>query len=552
MPYLVAAEADKIQDFIFRSSRLREVVGASQLLTRFCSSVEDTLAPEFKGQIVVNDGGSFRVIFDTEADAVAFGADLAELYRLALGGSLTVAEPVKLNGDFRKANDEAGRKLRWAKSRRHGAVADTHMAYVAFCASCGVALAERHGQMKSRINSPRANYLCETCQAKATERDRKPRAILDDFYAAYRGALGSDLAVDRDWPEDADEVARFDLRQHNYVAYLVADGNGMGKLFRRLDQQQIERFSEGLTPALHRSLALPAADFRRTVPGQTDMVPLLPLILGGDDLFALIPAPYALDFARRFCLAWEDELRQLVERSGLIVGKEENGGIPRPTVAAAVVICKSKYPYALAHRRAEALLKEAKRQSKLLAAETGEHLSSVNFEVIVGNRLAGLEDEDEQSANAVRLTLRPYWVARDSLSVTAQGRGIDLEQLLAQRLKLKDVPNKRLAELRRRFEDLPANLTVNNRAQEMENWTNRKLGRVLSRLSKASRRDVEASLQTLGKPANDGDGAHHWREIKRGDASPWAHGMLDLLEAWDFAQDLDLGPDKYEAKEEDE
>ena len=36
MGYLLAAEADKIQDLIFRSSRLREVVGASQLLTRFC------------------------------------------------------------------------------------------------------------------------------------------------------------------------------------------------------------------------------------------------------------------------------------------------------------------------------------------------------------------------------------------------------------------------------------------------------------------------------------------------------------------------------------
>lgn len=556
MSYLLAAEADKIQDFIFRSSRLREVVGASQLLTRFCRSVEDTLAPEYKGQIVVNDGGSFRVIFDTEPDAVAFGADLAELYRLALGGSLTVAEPVKLNGDFRKANDEAGRKLRWAKSRRHGAVADPHMAYVAFCASCGVVLAEKHGQLKSRTNSRRANYLCETCQSKATERDRKPRAILDDFYAAYRNILGNDLATDPDWPEDADEVARFDLRQRNYVAYLVADGNGMGKLFGCLDQQQIETFSEGLTPALHRSLAKPAADFRKTMPGQTDMVPVLPLILGGDDLFALIPAPYSLDFARKFCLAWEQQMQALMEHESVTLKIGESGIAP-PTVAAAVVICKSTYPYTLAHRRAKTLLKEAKRQSKLLAAEKSEHLSAVNFEVIVGNRLAGLEDEDEQSASAVRSTLRPYWVARDGLSETAQGRGIDLGQLLAQRLKLKDVPNKRLAELRRRFEDLPANLTVNNRAQEMENWTNRKLGRVLSRLSKASRSNVEAALKELGKPKDDGNGSHHWREIQRreiqrGDDPPLAHGMLDLLEAWDFAQDFEHGPADYESQEEEE
>jgi hypothetical protein len=39
MRYLIAAEADRIQDLIFRSSRLREVVGGSQLLSRFCQDM---------------------------------------------------------------------------------------------------------------------------------------------------------------------------------------------------------------------------------------------------------------------------------------------------------------------------------------------------------------------------------------------------------------------------------------------------------------------------------------------------------------------------------
>ena len=47
------------------------------------------------------------------------------------------------------------------------------------------------------------------------------------------------------------------------------------------------------------------------------LVPVLPLILGGDDLFALIPAPYALDFARRFCLAYEEQLKKLVDRGAI-------------------------------------------------------------------------------------------------------------------------------------------------------------------------------------------------------------------------------------------
>lgn len=544
MPYLLAAEADKIQDFIFRSSRLREVVGASQLLTRFCRSIDDTLAKKHGGQVVVNDGGSFRVIFDDLAKAHAFGADLAELYRLALGGSLTVAEPVRLDGDFRTANEQAGEKLRWAKSRRQGAIAEVHMPYVAFCASCGVALARKRERLAGRRAANRSSYVCESCRAKAAERDRKPQAILDDLYEAYCKSLGTQ-PTDLDWPEDADDIARLDLRQRNYVAYLVADGNGMGRTFGMCGQDQLTKLSEGLSPILQDSLALAAASFRKVVAEQAHMIPMIPLILGGDDLFALIPAPYALDFARRFCLEWEQRMKQLVDKIGLT-------DLPRPTVAAAVVICKSTYPFALAHRRAEALLKEAKRQSKLLTAETGEHLSAVNFEVILGNRLAGQEDDDAKNSRVVRPTLRPYWVCDGNLSQNAQERGFEIKTLLDQRLTLKDIPNKRLAELRRCFEDVPTSITIRDRNQTMQTWTNRQLDNVLQRLSTTSRAKLETALTTLGKSRNDSNSDHHWREIRRGDATPFAHGMLDLLESWDFAQDLEHPPDAYEPQEEEE
>ncbi len=544
MPYLLAAEADKIQDFIFRSSRLREVVGASQLLTRFCRSVEgkDTLAKDHRYEVVVNDGGSFRIIFETREQAIAFGADLAELYRLALGGSLTVAEPVELKGDFREANKTASNRLRWAKSCRQEVIAEVHMPYVAFCESCGVALAERRDRLSGKRASRRSQYLCQTCQEKTAERNHTYQAILDEFYEAYCTFPDIQPKGNPKWPEDADDVAEFDLRKRNYVAYLVADGNGMGQIFGSCDRDQIAKLSQELSRVLRDSLAVPAARVRGQLPDKTDMIPILPLILGGDDLFALIPAPYALDFARQFCLAWEDQMRNLVEEVGLT-------DIPPPTIAAAVVICKSAYPYALAHRRASELLKKAKRQSKLLAAEKGEYLSAVNFEVILGNRLAGLDDGDNR---LILPTLRPYWVAKEELPEPVQQWSIDLTKLLAQRLALKDLPNKRLAELRRCFEDAPSTESVRDRTQALEDWTKHKLERILKRLSASSRSCVEQALDALGRSRKDGIGDHHWCEIRRdAESQPLAHGMLDLLEAWDFAQDLDNSLDKYEPQEEE-
>lgn len=548
MPYLLAAEVDKIQDFIFRSSRLREVVGASQLLTRFCQSVELTLAKYHQGQVVVNDGGSFRVIFDSEAQALAFGADLSELYRLALGGSLTVAEPVAMDGSFHTANNEASKKLRWAKSRRQGVVAEVHMPYVAFCESCGVALAQQRDRRKGKNTSGRQYYLCQTCRIKQDERELREQVILDDLRKAYCGSVQIQDSITLDWPDDTDGIAGFDLRQRNYVAYLVADGNGMGQLFGRCDQKQITQLSEGLSQVLAKSLTEAVAKFQKIMSTaafrnhNANLIPMLPLILGGDDLFALIPAPYALDFARQFCLAWEEQMRNLVKEVGLT-------DIPPPTIATAVVICKSTYPYALAHRRAEVLLKEAKHECKVRAMKTGEYRSAINFEVILGNRLAGVERAGNH--HALRTSLRPYWVIQKDLPTVPQDWGIDLQVLLEQRRALKDLPNKRLAELRRCFEEAPVDVAMARRHQVLEQWTQHQLEWILTRLSASARSAVIGALEALGKPKNDGSSAHYWRSIIRDNHYVLAHGMLDLLEVWDFAQSLDYGPDDYEPQEEE-
>src|SRR5215470_13693508 len=64
-PHLLAAEADRIQDFIFCASRLREVVGGSQLLSRFCQEGTRALLQHYQGDLVqdliVHDGGAFRI-----------------------------------------------------------------------------------------------------------------------------------------------------------------------------------------------------------------------------------------------------------------------------------------------------------------------------------------------------------------------------------------------------------------------------------------------------------------------------------------------------------
>ncbi len=531
--YLLAAEADKIQDFIFRSSRLREVVGGSQLLSRFCAEVPGYLLPRYGGNpdnIIIHDGGSFRILFDDADQARDFGVHLAEVYRRATGGALTVAEPVEVNGDFGRASEKAEEGLRRAKRWRKDWQSQEHLPYMAICASCGTGLAVEH---RVYHEGEKPQHLCVSCLNKSAER-ADTGSFLKEFYQEVVGEAG---LIQADWPgkkkrrnrtgiDPLEDIADYDSRR--YVAYLLADGNSMGEVFSKCQNpEQMRKLSKGLTQAIRRALAEPTKTImdKNPLDNRPGFIPVLPLILGGDDLFALIPAPWALDFARCFCQKYEAEMAALVKDVGLsdVV----------PTVSVAVVICKHKHPYALAHAAGEARLKEAKRLSKRRILDGGQPCSAVNFEVVLGGSLVSKPPDGR-----VRPTLRPYWAADGD----AGDWGLHIRQLVDQRWELRDVAHRRLAALKVHYES--DNLPDSLRSDETKPWRDR-LERLLRRIERRSERQgltVINALKELG-----GQETGYWRRVYRYPEDIWyGHGLPDLLEAWDFALRLDKSAQEYE------
>jgi hypothetical protein len=539
--YLLAAEADKIQDLIFRSARLREVVGGSQLLERFCEEAPPLLLRQFGGNkqdLLINSGGSFRILFDQKATAEDFGERLAEVYRLATGGTLTVADDlVEVNGDFDKASKQAAENLRQAKRQRGGWHSPSHLPYVAFCASCGVGLAVDHRTYHPDDDDEEKQYLCKSCLAKADERtDQRandPESFLGKFYRIVRPSgdyhwPGRDERSDIGERDPVEDIADYDTRR--YVAYLVADGNEMGRLFNKCKTpEQMRGLSQGLERVMREALAEPTKRIMKTKPldDRPNFIPTYPLILGGDDLFALIPAPWALDFAAQFCRAYERQMKALLK-------KLEFDG-ETPTVSAAVVICKNKHPHRLAHEAGEQCLKEAKRLSKRLAKSPGSgggQFSVVNFEVVLSG---GLVPPDE-SERKLRPTLRPYWVTNgEQGKKVPEGWGLPIQRLLEAREKLEavEMPRKRLIEFRNLYErdNLPDTFHKN----DIEPWK-ADLEHLLKRIDRNEQRGqtMRSVLAQLG-----GDELAYWHQIQRWPEGIWrGHGLPDLLLAWDFAQTL--------------
>lgn len=540
--WLLAAEADQIQDLIFQASELRQIVGGSQLLERFCSRAPELLLDRHVGvgawsdaDLIIHRGGAFRVLFDDEERALAFGLALTEAYRQVTGGSLSLGEPVAFEADdYRRAQAEAHRSLVTAKRRGGTPSSTAQLPYAGICASCGRGLAVTH-RARPGVDDDPPDYLCADCRAKFSEaydrpstRDYDQEPFLGRFRQTVR-TQGQNWGLRRprngDW---AGAIAGLD--GNRMVAYLAADGNGMGEVFGACAKAEHSRkLSEGMEETMRAALAgactallalrpevneLAVQDPEDPSHKRTGIMPLVPLILGGDDLFAVLPAPWAVDLGCRVIRAWEVRLAETLTELGLD---------HRPTLSAALVFCKANYPHTLARRRCEQELARAKRVS-----HAGGAASVLTYAVITGNQVGGGASRGE---DRLQTTLAPFQLNAPWLSA-----------LFTQRRALARVPRKRLHELEQLFDGAPSRMPDLRIETFREQWRV-PLDGLLERIARSSQDDraVRAALASLGgAPEPYGwwqplDPPPPWAEV----TPVYGHGLPDLLRLWPFLERVD-------------
>lgn len=533
--YLVAADADQIQNLLFRSSHLREVIGGSMMLSQFCKEETNPALAKiiayFHGKVILNDGGSFRLAFDSGKEAKGFLECLADLFREETDGTLTVAGPIEYeDGEFRSKNETLQLELLNAKYCRTGAEAEPQLPISAFCTSCGIGLAAQHVRPAWELPGEEKTYLCDFCHGKAEDKLLKAHFFYQDYRDAIKKKHAADFNKFLENPKDpAELIGSLDATQ--YVGYVLADVNGMGRHFnRRESPEELTKLSDDLMAALWASLAAPIPDLIKRLQerksGERELIkklenhmPIVPLILGGDDMLALVPARYALDIGCRIGQAFEEN----TEMSALGV-----------TIGVAVIICQNHYPYTLAYERGHELLQQAKKHGK------SQKRSALGFEVILGNELKPSIADKTSKKKAFRSTLKPYWIG--SNAHTEKSAGSHLDTLLDQRFELRDIPKKRLHELRQLFDQKHLDDTINQDQTKLHEW--------LKELEEKCRRIGVTQLNGVLAALGD-ESKNIWRSVSRlpKEAPYSAHGLLDLIEAWDYAYKLDKPDKEYQPKE---
>ncbi|NJL55492.1 hypothetical protein HC928_10090 [bacterium] len=256
--------------------------------------------------------------------------------------------------------------------------------YHAICASSGEELAtayERPGGFlengQPRFPDERPRYMGQTTLQKGDE--AAAIQLVDEFIERMIEITNFQNVEKLPNPTEADTYAQFDPRQ--YVAYMVSDGNSMGAMFNACTTSQLpelsQRIGEITSDALIHAVEGICAETHRN--GQMQF-PVLPLISGGDDLFVLMPAPWAVDVVRHFCEAYQEGMSAQLHSMGLL-NEQENA-----TTGAAIVICKASYPYRTAYEYAHELLGKAKREAKKI------NQSCLIVDFVVGSDTVGSND----------------------------------------------------------------------------------------------------------------------------------------------------------------
>lgn len=342
MPWTYRYEAKGLQDYILRTQRLTEMVGASALI----ESLGDAFAEgvlSAGGEVIVGAAGVGTATFPNLQGLAAFASMWPfELEETAPGLQMIHAWT---EGPFPSLLPklDAVRNAPWADLPEAGPL-------VARTGRTGLpAVGRNKGELEDRsIFARRAKYEGLAQEDHAEGSDDVSRALLGDLGVAVT------------------DIERFG---RGYLAVVHADGNGVGAhiidVFKN-DLGGLKIFSETLEKATknaakeavvwtvqhaEREIEVGGGQRRR----REHEIPMRPLVLGGDDLTILLQARYAPAFAARYL----DNFERETKAEGVKLKRAEGF-----TARAGIAMVKTAFPFSQAYALCASLADEYKRRTE--------------------------------------------------------------------------------------------------------------------------------------------------------------------------------------------
>lgn len=237
-------------------------------------------------------------------------------------------------------------------------------------------------------------------------------------------------------PEDLEKLEQHCARRE-WLAVVHADGNRLGQIFldfgRQLDPPaaaaaqnstyvtQLREFSLALEEATEAAFVTALGELPRLrVQGRRrvqEWLPIIPLLLGGDDMTAVCDGDYALPFSRAYLRAFEAQTARRPLLSGIATRASQSKYL---TACAGVAVVKPHFPFHQAYDLAEDLLQSAKRAKQVPTSDGPGACSALDFHILYDSTFTDLDSLRRRlQVDGAGLTAKPYVVTGDAQDFSA-------------------------------------------------------------------------------------------------------------------------------------
>lgn len=413
MTYLYGASIQGIQSFIFQTNKLKEIVGASELVEqictqefeKFCLNSQIPIKPE---NFIIKAAGNIKYLFDYKSDCEKV-VRAFPMYIANLAPGITISQAVvPLETNLPDAIDELEKQLKAQRSKVSMPIETGFM---------GLERERRTGNIGVFQEQDSEEIISNATKVK----------IDYSKNAQVFKSVSGDVGINSDnLPLDVEKITA--ERENSWLAIIHADGNALGILLqtlgRKLKENELSEekvkiafstFSKNLDLATKNAAQ---TAFRKVVEktwtqDKLPFYPIRPVILGGDDLTVIIRADLALDFTVEFLKAFETQTKEQFEFLAKDYQvKDFDQGI---TACAGIAYIKDKYPFHYGVHLAELLTGKAKKFSK----KDGNTIppSSLAFYKVQSSFIESLEDMAEKTLTAhvsgVSFDYGPYLIHSD-------------------------------------------------------------------------------------------------------------------------------------------
>lgn len=338
--FLYGASVQGIQDFIFQTNKLKEIIGASNLVELICTDFFEQALESLgadvttSGELIMRAAGNIKYIFNEEAVCREFFRIFPRIVRREAPGVTFSQAVVRLDGDAAKdqrAFNELERRLR-AQRNKPARSASLGLMGIKRSRDTGLPCVAVDGnELPKGYDNVDAGTLQKLKYYELRELCNKAFGDLPK---------ASEIAYDTE-----------DLTgDNNWIAIIHADGNGLGRVVSTFGGNTVafRNFSESLNEATKDAVQSAFQETMKNVESYK-RIPFRPVVLGGDDLTMICRGDLAIKFTASYLKHFEENTLHVCE-NGL-------------TACAGIAFIKASYPFYYGYNLAEELCTAAKKDS---------------------------------------------------------------------------------------------------------------------------------------------------------------------------------------------